>query len=82
MGCLIVYFCVIEGKGRTLEEMDMMYVMRIPPWKSSKWVPPPLEQRVTTGDLVEKPAAEAEKRQNSGAGQKYVEDSGAAGPSS
>lgn len=42
-GCLfaaaaLVYFAVIEGKDRTLEEIDTMYVMRVKPWKSSKYV--------------------------------------------
>ena len=41
-GCLLlaaglVYFTVIEGQGRTLEEIDTMYVMKIEPWKSSKF---------------------------------------------
>ncbi|PYH43342.1 sugar porter family MFS transporter [Aspergillus saccharolyticus JOP 1030-1] len=41
-GCLflaagMVYFTVIEGRGRTLEEIDTMYVMKVPPWKSSKF---------------------------------------------
>ncbi|KAL4811559.1 hypothetical protein BDV18DRAFT_156145 [Aspergillus unguis] len=54
---LIVYFFVLEGKGKTLEEMDMMYVMRVPPWKSSKWVPPPPEERVTTAHLLDQRAA-------------------------
>jgi MFS transporter, SP family, sugar:H+ symporter len=41
-GCLLlaaglVYFAVIEGQGRTLEEIDTMYVMKIEPWKSSKF---------------------------------------------
>lgn len=44
-GCLflaaaLVYFAVIEGKGRTLEEIDTMYVMKVKPWKSSKFVFP------------------------------------------
>ncbi|KAJ5557947.1 hypothetical protein N7535_009440 [Penicillium sp. DV-2018c] len=39
-GCLfvaigVVYFFVIEGKGRTLEELDWMYVNKVVPWKSS-----------------------------------------------
>lgn len=34
---LIVYFFVIEGKGRTLEELDWMYVNKVVPWKSSKY---------------------------------------------
>ncbi|KAL3437993.1 hypothetical protein BDV09DRAFT_183183 [Aspergillus tetrazonus] len=54
---LIVYFFVLEGKGKTLEEMDMMYVMRVPPWKSSKWVPPPPEERVTTAHILDQRAA-------------------------
>lgn len=32
---LVVYFFVIEGKGRTLEELDWMYVNKVAPWKSS-----------------------------------------------
>ncbi|EAW11023.1 sugar porter family MFS transporter [Aspergillus clavatus NRRL 1] len=41
-GCLlvaafVVYFCVVEGKGRTLEEIDWMYVNNVAPWKSSKY---------------------------------------------
>ncbi|KAI9150110.1 Hexose transporter-like protein [Paramyrothecium foliicola] len=40
VAALIVYFFVIEGTGRTLEEIDTMYLQRVKPWKSSKWVPP------------------------------------------
>ncbi|KAJ5493821.1 Major facilitator superfamily domain general substrate transporter [Penicillium fimorum] len=41
-GCLflaaaLVYFAVIEGRGRTLEEIDTMYRMGVKPWKSSKF---------------------------------------------
>lgn len=36
---VIVYFCVIEGQGRTLEEIDTMYIERVLPWKSSQYVP-------------------------------------------
>ncbi|KAL4919393.1 general substrate transporter [Aspergillus aurantiobrunneus] len=54
---LVVYFFVLEGRGKTLEEMDMMYVMRVPPWKSSKWVPPPPEERVTTAHILDQRAA-------------------------
>ncbi|KAJ5290779.1 hypothetical protein N7478_000030 [Penicillium angulare] len=41
-GCLfvavfVVYFFVIEGKGRTLEELDYMYVNNVKPWKSSSY---------------------------------------------
>ncbi|KAH8691457.1 putative MFS monosaccharide transporter [Talaromyces proteolyticus] len=37
---VIVYFFVCETQGRTLEEVDTMYVGRVKPWKSSSWVAP------------------------------------------
>ncbi|KAL6904482.1 sugar transporter domain-containing protein [Trichoderma evansii] len=43
MGALIIYFFVIEGQGRTLEEIDTMYLEHVKPWKSTKWVAPPPE---------------------------------------
>lgn len=48
-GCLfvavfVVYFFVIEGKGRTLEELDYMYVQKVKPWKSSGFVIPTRHQ--------------------------------------
>jgi len=44
-GCLflaagLVYVAVIEGQGRTLEEIDTMYLMKVKPWNSSKFVFP------------------------------------------
>lgn len=39
-GAFIVYFFVPESQGRTLEEIDTMYVMHVKPWKSTKWQPP------------------------------------------
>jgi hypothetical protein len=41
LGGLIVYFFVIEGQGRTLEEIDTMYIEKVQPWKSNKWIAPP-----------------------------------------
>jgi SP family sugar:H+ symporter-like MFS transporter len=40
VGALLVYFFVIEGQGRTLEQIDTMYILKVTPWKSSKWVAP------------------------------------------
>ena len=37
---LIVYFFLCETQGRTLEEIDTMYISKVKPWQSSKWVPP------------------------------------------
>ena len=41
LGGLLVYFFVIEGQGRTLEEIDTMYILGVKPWNSQKWVAPP-----------------------------------------
>ncbi|KAK9779625.1 putative Major facilitator superfamily (MFS) profile domain-containing protein [Seiridium cardinale] len=43
VGGALVYFFVLEGQGRTLEEIDTMYVEHVNPRKSSKWVAPPPE---------------------------------------
>ncbi|CAK7205965.1 hexose transporter hxt5 [Sporothrix eucalyptigena] len=40
IGGLIVYFFVVESQGRTLEEIDTMYLEKVNPRKSSKWVAP------------------------------------------
>ena len=39
-GGLLVYFFVIEGQGRTLEEIDTMYIEHVSPMKSSSWEAP------------------------------------------
>lgn len=41
LAVLVVYFCVIETKGRTLEEIDFMYSNKVLAWKSSKYELPP-----------------------------------------
>jgi SP family sugar:H+ symporter-like MFS transporter len=88
---IIVYFFVIEGKDKTLEEMDMMYVMRVPPWKSSKWQPPSPQDRLTTDQLMDRKVAKkfdkeedtSNKKVSEGApGHSHAEDAtDAAGPS-
>ncbi|KAJ6151694.1 hypothetical protein N7470_006822 [Penicillium chermesinum] len=63
-GCLfvaifVVYFFVIEGKGRTLEELDYMYVAKVAPWKSSSYQVPHREDWTIDEDNLgpkEKPA--------------------------
>jgi SP family sugar:H+ symporter-like MFS transporter len=44
LAAVIVYFFVIEGQGRTIEEIDTAYLDHVKPWKSSKWVPPSPEE--------------------------------------
>jgi len=50
LGGLIVYFFVMEGQGRTLEEIDTMYVTHVKPWNSAKWTVPSLEELARAGD--------------------------------
>lgn len=69
VGGVLVYFFVVEGQGRTLEEIDTMYLERVSPRLSSKWTPPPAEEMARirkeagTADL---PASEGSSIQNSG----------------
>ncbi|KAI8713987.1 hypothetical protein NCS52_01117900 [Fusarium sp. LHS14.1] len=64
LGGLLVYFFVIEGQGRTLEEIDTMYLERVNPMKSAKWTPPPPEEmsriRKQAGTDLEHAAAVSE----------------------
>ncbi|KIV80032.1 hypothetical protein PV11_07565 [Exophiala sideris] len=40
LGFLLIYFFVIEGQGRTLEEIDTMYLLSVKPWTSAHWEAP------------------------------------------
>jgi MFS transporter, SP family, sugar:H+ symporter len=44
LGGLAVFFFVIEGQGRTLEEIDTMYIQKVIPWQSNKWIAPPASE--------------------------------------
>jgi len=52
-GAIFVYFFVCETQGRTLEEIDTMYVSGVKPWQSSKWHP---AARDDDSDRVPSPA--------------------------
>lgn len=53
LGGLLVFFFVVEGQGKTLEEIDTMYLLGVKPWHSAKWVPPSPDE-VGRAGLVEK----------------------------
>ena len=38
-GAVVVYFFVCESHGRSLEEIDTMYILGVKPWNSKHWVP-------------------------------------------
>ena len=39
-GAVIVYFFLCESQGRSLEEIDTMYIFGVKPWNSKHWSPP------------------------------------------
>lgn len=59
-----MYFFVIEGQGRTLEEIDTMYIEHVSPMKSSKWEPPSTAEmsRIRQQAGTEVPVSEIEQR--------------------
>jgi SP family sugar:H+ symporter-like MFS transporter len=48
---VVVYLFVMETKGRSLEQIDTMYIAHVPPRKSGKWEPEYLDDE-TTGERV------------------------------
>ncbi|KAI3156190.1 hypothetical protein DTO046C5_7980 [Penicillium roqueforti] len=40
LAVIVVFLFVNETQGRTLEEVDTMYILHVKPWKSAGWVPP------------------------------------------
>jgi SP family sugar:H+ symporter-like MFS transporter len=61
---LLVYFFVIEGQGRTLEEIDTMYIEHVSPMKSSSWEAPSAAEmaRIRRQAGTEVPVSEEESR--------------------
>lgn len=64
------------GKGKTLEDMNLM---RILPRKGSKWVPPPPEERVSTANVLDQSTArglaseEESKKRNQGPAHQHID---------
>ena len=59
MGGLIIYFFVLEGQGRTLEELDTMYIEHVIPDANLKAVPNGATNGTTNG--VRDPEKETEE---------------------
>ena len=65
-GCLLfsaffVYFCVMETKGLSLEEVDELYASGVIPLKSSGWVPPPQAQQAYEAGYAKEAKPEVEQ---------------------
>ena len=43
----MAYFFLMEGKGRSLEELDTMYVLHVNPRTSAKWTAKERKERVS-----------------------------------
>ncbi|EKG21571.1 Sugar/inositol transporter [Macrophomina phaseolina MS6] len=71
-GAAVVYFFVCESQGRSLEEIDTMYIYGVKPWQSAKWQPPEGEDLTTLDNTYLTPGARdirkpnAEKREDVG----------------
>ncbi len=64
-----VYFFLPETSGRSLEEIDTMFLLEVKPWKSTKWEPPVGEELITADRLrLNTGARTIHKRQEAGAG--------------
>lgn len=57
IGAIVVYFFLCESQGRSLEEIDTMYILHVNPLKSSKWHPEEGEELVTADKLHLEPGA-------------------------
>ena len=45
---LTVYFFLLEAQGKTLEEVDEIYILHIKPWKSKGWTSADNERRLSS----------------------------------
>ncbi|OBT56546.1 hypothetical protein VE04_03237 [Pseudogymnoascus sp. 24MN13] len=53
VGVAIVYFFLIESATRTIEEVDTMYLIHVPPLKSSKWTSEMIERELAGSDNLD-----------------------------
>ncbi|EOA92310.1 uncharacterized protein SETTUDRAFT_162736 [Exserohilum turcica Et28A] len=63
-GAVVVYLFVCESHGRTLEEIDTMYIFHVTPWKSKHWEPPADEDLPSLDSTYLTPGARGIKKGN------------------
>lgn len=71
-GAVFVYFFVCESQGRSLEDIDTMYILDVKPWKSSKWEPPE-EAGPNLDDTFLTPGARNVRKERTEAGRPLAE---------
>jgi len=76
LGAVVVYFFLCETKGRSLEEIDTMYIMHVNPRQSTKWVPPQGDELITADALYLTPGARGIRKADAAGmeGEQRVED--------
>ena len=60
---ITVYFFLLESQGRTLEQIDSMYIAHVKPWESGKYVPGDL---VDSEDLMQRQRARGRNKKQNG----------------
>lgn len=63
-GALVVYFFLCESQGRSLEEIDTMYILGVKPWNSKHWVPTEGEELPTLDNMYLTPGARGIRKKN------------------
>lgn len=63
-GAVVVFLFVCESHGRTLEEIDTMYILGVNPIKSSKWQPPEGDELPNLDNTYLTPGARGIKKKN------------------
>jgi SP family sugar:H+ symporter-like MFS transporter len=63
-GAVVVYFFLCESHGRTLEEIDTMYIFHVTPWKSKNWEPTPGEEMPALDNTYLTPGARGIKKKD------------------
>lgn len=62
--------------GRSLEEIDTMFLMEVKPWKSASWVPPKGEELLTVDHLrLNSGATQINKKRIAGQGEAEQQES-------
>ncbi|KAJ4308126.1 hexose transporter hxt5 [Neodidymelliopsis sp. IMI 364377] len=64
LGAAVVYFFVCESHGRSLEEIDTMYILGVKPWKSKHWVPTEGEELPNLDNTYLTPGARGINKKN------------------